>query len=94
MRHRGLSLDMTRLVIPRAMRAYAEALGWQPAPEIEGKIAVYRDPSAPLRQLIVPLDEQFDDYAERTAEAVQRLAEFERRPAQDVLNQLLLPMGD
>ena len=61
---------------------------------VNGKIAVYKNPDSPLRQLIVPLDEQFDDYGVRTAEAIQRLAEFEKRPAKEILNHLLLPPAD
>src|SRR5208337_3179308 len=40
------------------------------------------------------LHEQFDDYGVRTAEAIQRLAEFEKRPAKEILNHLLLPPAD
>lgn len=89
-----LPAETTRLVAPRAVRAYAEGLGWQRVEGVNGKIAVYRNPDAPLRQLIVPLDEQFDDYADRTAEAIRRLAEFEKRPAREVLEHLLLPPSD
>jgi hypothetical protein len=85
---------MTRLVTPRAIRAYAEGLGWQRVEGVNGTIAVYSNPQAPLRQLIIPLDQRLDDYADRTAEAIQRLAEFERLPAAEVLNHLLLPPAD
>src|SRR5438552_1675294 len=86
--------ELTRLVTPRSVRAYAEGLGWQPVEGINGKIAVYRNPVDPLRQLIVPLDEQYDDYSDRIAEAIRRLAEFENRPAREILNHLLLPPAD
>ena len=86
--------SLTRLVTPRAIRVYAEGLGWQRVEGVNGKIAVYKNPDSPLRQLIVPLDEQFDDYGVRTAEAIQRLAEFEKRPAREILNHLLLPPAD
>src|SRR5208283_5297611 len=86
--------SLTRLVTPLAVRVYAEGLGWQRVEGVNGKIAVYKNPDSPLRQLIVPLDEQFDDYGVRTAEAIQRLAEFEKRPAREILNHLLLPPAD
>lgn len=85
-----LPVEMTQLVTPRAVRAYAEGLGWQRVEGVTGNIAVYRNPEAPLRQLIVPLDERLDDYADRIAEAIHRLAEFEKRPEREILNQLLL----
>jgi hypothetical protein len=50
--------SLTRLVTPRAIRVYAEGLGWQRVEGVNGKIAVYKNPDSPLRQLIVPLDEQ------------------------------------
>ena len=53
--------SLTRLVTPRAIRVYAEGLGWQRVEGVNGKIAVYKNPDSPLRQLIVPLDEQFAD---------------------------------
>ena len=76
-----LPASLVRLVTPRAVRVYAEGMGWQRVEGVNGKIAVYKNPHAPLRQLIVPLDEQYDDYDLRTAEAIQRLADFEKRPA-------------
>jgi hypothetical protein len=89
-----LPVSLTRLVTPRAVRVYAEGLGWRRVEGVNGKIAVYKDPASPLHQLIVPLDELFDDYGDRTAEAIHRLAEFEKRPAQEILNHLLLPPSD
>src|SRR5208337_3636334 len=50
--------SLTRLVTPLAVRVYAEGLGWQRVEGVNGKIAVYKNPDSPLRQLIVPLDEQ------------------------------------
>src|SRR3954466_5112150 len=66
-------------------------MGWQRGEGAKWHIAVYHNPDAPLGQLIVPLDERLDDYGLRTAEAIQRLAEFEKRPAQEILNPPLLP---
>ncbi len=94
MRRDSLPSEMTRLVRPRTLRVYAEGLGWKRVENINGPIAVYANPQDPLRQLIVPLDEQFDDYPDRIAEAVCRLAEFEKRAPHEVLNDLLLPPAD
>ena len=86
--------SLTSLVTPRAVRVYAEGLGWCRVEGVNGKIAVYANPNSPLQQLIVPLDERLDDYGLRAAEAIQRLAEFEKRPPREVLNHLLLPPSD
>src|SRR5262249_26226493 len=56
--------DPARRVTPRALRVYAQALGWQPVEGVDGGIAVFHRPDSPLHQLIVPLDEQLDDSAE------------------------------
>ena len=89
-----LPASLVRLVTPRAVRVYAEGMGWQRVEGVNGKIAVYKNPDSPLRQLIVPLDQQYDDYDVRTSEAIQRLADFEKRPANEILNHLLLPPAD
>jgi len=89
-----LPLELTKLVTPRAMKTYAQALGWQPVPGINGTIAVYHEPDAVLRQLVVPLEETFDDYAESVGNVVYKLAAFEKRTPMEVLNLLLLPPAD
>lgn len=89
-----LPLELTRLIAPRALRGYAEGLGWLKVDGVNGHISAYQSPVSENRQLIVPLDERLDDYAERTADAVRRLADFEHRPAREVLEHLLLPPCD
>jgi hypothetical protein len=86
--------EMTKLVTPRAIRNYAAALGWLHGPGINGSISVYHQPDSDLHQLIVPLDESFDDYGESVAEAIRKLAAFEHRPPIEVLNHVLLPPSD
>jgi len=94
MRASDLPRDETRLITPRALRTYAEGLGWQKVDGVNGAISAYRNPREKDRQLIVPLDERLDDYADRAADAVGRLAEFEGRSVREVLNHLLLPPAD
>ncbi len=89
-----LPASTARLVAPRAIRNYAQALGWLPVPDINGGIAVFHRPDSELHQLIVPLDETYDDYADLVAEAVRKLADFENASSQQVLNHLLLPPAD
>ena len=89
-----LPRELTRLVTPRAVKNYAQALGWQLLSIVNGSIAVYRHPTNELRQLVVALDESFDDYPETVAEAVQKLAEYEGRTSSEVLSHLLLPPAD
>jgi hypothetical protein len=73
---------------------YAEGLQWRRVERINGDIAVYHRPDSKAHQIIVPLDEKFDDYADRVIEAIRHLAEFEKRPASEILNHLLLSPAD
>jgi hypothetical protein len=81
-------------VTPRAMKNYALALGWNLIGNVNGTIAVFRDPRSDAHQLIIPLEPSYDDYGETVEKAVLKLAEFEGRPADEVLNHLLLPPAD
>ena len=90
-----LQLDAARRVSPRALQGYAQGLGWQIVSN--GKrndIALLHRPDSRLHQIAIPLDETLSDYSEAVVEAVQKLAEFEKRPAREVLDQLLLPPAD
>ena len=90
-----LPLETARLVTPRALTGYARGLGWQLVPN--GKrsdIAVFHRPDSRLHQVIIPMDAALDDFGEAVVDAVRKLADFEKRPAQEVLNHLLLPPAD
>jgi hypothetical protein len=86
--------DQARRVTPRALRVYAQALGWQKLEGVNGTVAVFHQPDSKAHQVLIPLDEGLDDYAEMVADAVVRLAEFEKRPVREVLDHLLLPPAD
>jgi len=95
MLHETLPFDATRRVSPRALQGYAQGLGWQLVPN--GKrsdIALLHRPDSRLHQIAIPLDETLSDYSEAVAEAIRKLAEFEKRPAREVLDHLLLPPAD
>ncbi len=95
MSRENLPLEAAQMVTPRALTGYARGLGWQPVPN--GKrteIAVFHRPDSTLHQVIIPTDPTLDDFGEAVIEAVRKLAEFEKRPAQEVLDHLLLPPAD
>ena len=94
MLYEPVPLELAKQITPYALRNYARALGWVHIAQGDPTIEVYHHPANKLRQLIIPLDEQFDDYAESVAEAVRKLAASENRPATEVLNHLLLPPAD
>ncbi|MBO0698298.1 MAG: hypothetical protein J2P46_07895 [Zavarzinella sp.] len=94
MAREALPFDLTRQVPPRALVTYAAALGWQPVLGVNGTVATYHRPDSRAQQVRIALDEGLSDYAEMTAEVVRKLAEFEDRPAREVLEHLLLPPAD
>ena len=49
----------------------------------------FNHPHAQWDQLIVPMEESFDDYAKRLRDVVEELAAFESRPVIEVLNDLI-----
>ncbi|QEH35525.1 hypothetical protein OJF2_40770 [Aquisphaera giovannonii] len=85
------ALDLANRVRTPAIERYAEGLGWTRVPAIGGSIAVYERPDSPLHQLIVPLDESYDDYGETVLEAARKLAAFEGKPLAEVLALLVKP---
>lgn len=90
-----LPLDAAQQVTPRSLISYAQGLGWQAMPNgRRTDIAVYHRPDSRLHQVIIPTDTTLADYGEAVSEAVRKLAEFEKRPAREVLEHLLLPPAD
>jgi len=95
MSREALSIEAAERVTPRALLGYARGLGWQSVPS--GKridVAVYHRPDSRLHQVIIPTDPTLLDYGEAVTEAVRKLADFEKRPATEVLEHLILPPAD
>ena len=86
--------ELLRLVKSQQVRSYALARGWRRVQGVNGEIALFDHPQAQLRQLLVPLDETFDDYDKRVFELVQTLSEIESRSRTEILNDLLMPDSD
>src|SRR5438309_2119243 len=94
MNYKDLPEGLLGRVNPVDVKTYAAATGWQPIDGVNGLVAVYNQPASDIAQIIVPLNPQGDTYARRMAEVVSNLAEWERRPALQVLGDLLLPGAD
>jgi hypothetical protein len=94
MSHEALPEDILQLIKPQQVRSYAIAKGWHRVPNVNGEIALFNHPEGQWDQLIVPMDESFDDYANRLRDVVENLAGFEARPVAEVLNDLLTPEAD
>jgi hypothetical protein len=86
--------NLLRSISPQEVRTYALAKGWRRVPGVNGEITVFDHPSIQWEQLIVPMDETFDDYDKRVFEVIQTLAGIEARPATEILDDLLMPDSD
>src|SRR5262245_50020815 len=89
-----LPRELLRLVKPQQVRTYALAKGWLRVPGVNGDIALFNHPQAQWDQLLVPMDEGFDDYDKRIFDVIQTLAGVESRMPTDVLNEVLTPESD
>jgi hypothetical protein len=89
-----LPTNILKLIKPQQVRSYALARGWRRVPTKRSEIALFNSPRGEPDQLIVPMDESFDDYARRLAEAIENMARVEARPAISVLNDLLTHEAD
>jgi hypothetical protein len=61
---------------------------------LSDRCALYQRPESDLEQLQIPLSRTLRDFTPRMAEAIAYLAEWEKRPALEVLHDLLLPPAD
>ncbi|TVS21027.1 MAG: hypothetical protein EA424_00980 [Planctomycetaceae bacterium] len=89
-----LPSSILQLLKPQQVRSYALAKGWQRIPGVNGDIALFQHPAGQWDQLIVPMDESLDDYPRRLRDVIENLANFENRPVEEVLNDLLSPDAD
>jgi hypothetical protein len=85
-----IHMKLLRQISSHTLRGYARVLGWLPIEGVNGDIALYQRPDSKLHQIIIPLDEQLDDYPARVADVIRKFAEYERRPTREILDQLLL----
>src|SRR5262249_42957992 len=86
--------ELLRMIRPQEVRTYALAKGWRRVPGVNGEIALFNHPHAQWDQLLVPLDETFDDYDKRIYEVIRTLAGIESRSEMEVLNDLLMADSD
>lgn len=91
----GISEDILKRIGPASLQRYALSHGWERMnlPE-RFKIALYRRPENPDRELLLPQTEEFGDYLERIADFISGLASFESVSINQVLNSVFNPHAD
>ncbi|MFO1044174.1 MAG: hypothetical protein U0941_20510 [Planctomycetaceae bacterium] len=80
--------NVTRLS-PRDVIGYAKARSWQQSGRTGGLIIFNRMEPDSLDQLLVPVDSSRPDFADRMRDAVERLMEFEKRSAANIVTDLM-----
>lgn len=76
------------------LRKYVEARGWSRFPSRRDDVAIYRSTKDSDIEVQIPLETSFPDYADAIYLAARRIGEFERRPSEQVLRDLLNPRRD
>lgn len=77
------------------LRRYALATGWRRNEAVNGKVVVFQHPSSDLDQLVTPLEcSDTEAYVVLVREAVRKLADWEDRPVDELLDDLFLPSSD
>jgi hypothetical protein len=90
-----LPKDLVTALRPGDVQLYLSSRGWVSEPfGPAGKGLLFRHPSYPDVDLVLPLTRDLGDYATRMAELVVNLSAVEQRPAWEILNDLSTPPGD
>lgn len=95
MLYNGLPLELLGRLDPVQVKEYVKATGWVREPRAgNGRMAVFAHPQSDLDQVLIPLNRQAPDFNRRMGDVIDNLAEKEKRPAEEILNDLLLPPAD
>jgi hypothetical protein len=90
-----LPKDVVNSLRPGDVQLYLSSRGWTSKPYgPDGRGLQFRHSSFPKVDLLLPLKRDLGDFALRMADLVVALATIERRPVQEVLNDLSGPAGD
>lgn len=76
------------------LRGYLAARGWTNLPSRRDYAAIYRSPGHGDVEVQIPLDTTLADYGDAMFLAARRLGDFEERPVEQVLRDLLQPRSD
>jgi hypothetical protein len=80
---------------PARVQEYVRQTGWLHRLELgQGLAAVYQRPESDLDQISIPLKRTSPSYTQGMRDALVYIAEWEKRPARDLLDELLLPAAD
>lgn len=88
-------LDMTEQLSPPAVVRYVKETGWTSWPTKKENIRIFQiNQQDNFYQIIIPLDKELADYREVMYLAVNTIAEYEKKPLEEVFLYLLNPNTD
>ena len=93
MRYKNIDTKTLRSIKPNFIKNYALSSGWDREGELPNKYFIYIH-RVSRKQLIVPMNVEFDDYAHRVLDALELIAEIEKRQIPSVLNDIFTPNAD
>jgi hypothetical protein len=91
---RDLPDHLLRKLNPSNVRWYAAQAGWKPVDGVKRPVIVLNHPTDNLTQIQIPTAGSDKDIIFLMGEVVARLAEADKRPPREVLNELMLPPAD
>jgi hypothetical protein len=92
---RDLPEPEINLLDPGRVERYVQATGWKREDRFgKGKVAVYERPESRSEQIRIPLSRRLPDFNLVLGQTVTLIARWEKRPALELLHELLLPPAD
>ena len=87
--------ELAEKINPFSISKYLEDTGWQFIPRKSTDVKVFQHKiDGQLFQLTIPMDKKLSDFKEATYNAVKIIAQFERKPLEQVFLYLLNPNSD
>ncbi|MEA2163449.1 MAG: hypothetical protein QOK37_1576 [Thermoanaerobaculia bacterium] len=93
MLYKGLPVDSLKHVNYIAVRNYIKSRGWTRIGNGTGT-ALFRSPSDPDAEVLLPLSKMFSDYSMRIGDLILAVSEIEQIPPVRLMADLLLPPSD
>jgi hypothetical protein len=85
MNTKRLPKEYVEAISPDKLTGYLESHGWKQTAVIEeNEVVVYRHPSRPEADVLVPLTRKYADYLNRVADAIVTVGTVEQRPFWEV----------
>ena len=91
----GIPEPLLRSMSPQHLATYAKAMGWRRVQTDNSGIALFAHPDQDrFEQLVIPRETNLDDFSERMAEILYKLADAQQRPVTEVMHDAMLPSSD